>query len=675
MPRNHAKPYTTAVLELLAGEAPADRLEALAADARRKGASTVEYEALERARELGLSVYAQLGRHRRREKGLSTLVDIARDLAAPYDLNSLLKVITRRARVLLGTDMAFIGFPDEERARVHVRASEGHTSMLTVGLVLPGDAGLVGDVLATAAPSWTPDYLTDGSIRRSEAFDEVVRAEALRAVMAVPLSNGGGTFAVLYAADRKVRHFTTDEISLMGSLGDLASAAVENARVLDRSTAIVSELARTADRTEAGLRDLRELADIQNRLTELVLDGGDVHTVAAELAGRLGGAVRVCATDGTVLADSDARPPGAPAAAPDGPAAPEGAALDAPGPGDPGLADTMRAHTAARPLKAADGTWIAPVTAGDEALGSLFLRPGRPLTRLDERLLHLATRSVAVLLLLRSGGGAADRSRVRDKLLDDLLTHSEHPPRQLEDKARRLGIDVDQPHVVVIARPEGGAGGRAVVWAASYARRTGGLKSMHGGTAVLLLPGTDPSAAARAVADELSPLLGAPVTVSGAGPVTGAGSVFHGHQEAQRCLDAMTALGAEGRAASVRELGFLGVLLSDDHDVDGFIDATIGPVADSDRRSSTDLTRTLEAYFDTGGSPTNAAKALHVHPNTVTRRLKRVGELLGPGWQQPERSFEVRTALRLARIQHILRGRRTGPGAGPGAGPPSGQDA
>ncbi|GAA3041129.1 hypothetical protein GCM10020000_19740 [Streptomyces olivoverticillatus] len=147
------------------------------------------------------------------------------------------------------------------------------------------------------------------------------------------------------------------------------------------------------------------------------------------------------------------------------------------------------------------------------------------------------------------------------------------------------------------------------------------------------------------------------MTVSAAGPVSGPASVHHGFQEALRCLDAMTSLGVLGRSASVRELGFLGVLLSDNHDVEGFVDCAIGPVIDYDQQRFTDLTRTLETYFDAGGSPTNAAKKLHVHPNTVARRLERISELLGPEWQQPERALEVQLALRVFRIRHSLRWR------------------
>jgi DNA-binding PucR family transcriptional regulator len=108
----------------------------------------------------------------------------------------------------------------------------------------------------------------------------------------------------------------------------------------------------------------------------------------------------------------------------------------------------------------------------------------------------------------------------------------------------------------------------------------------------------------------------------------------------------------------VSELGFLGVLLSDSPDVEGFINATVGPVLDYDRLRSTELARTLDAYYETGCSPTHSAKSLHVHPNTVARRLERVCELLGPDWQQPERSLDIQLALRLFRMRHLLGGAR-----------------
>ncbi|MEV4441604.1 helix-turn-helix domain-containing protein [Streptomyces sp. NPDC049577] len=608
-------------------------------DARHNGVTGSSLETLERAKELGVTIHSLTERHRQREAGLSALVDTARDLANPqHDLDSLLKVIARRARLLLATDMAYIGMPDDDHQFIHIRASDGHTTALNLGLRIPGAGGLGRAVLTNPSPMWTPDYLSDERISHAPAIDDVVRAERLHAIMAVPLTRGTEPFGSLYVADRSVRHFTADEVSLLSSLGDLASVAIERAQLLGRTTALVAELERHTSQVEAGLRDVRELSETHNRLIQFVLDDCDLETLALEASKELKAGLRVCAANGTVLTTVGVVPPG------------EESAL---------VLATMDAHAAREPVPLDGGLWAMPIAAGAGNLGTLLVSPEHGWTAEDDRLLRLVAQVVAVQLLIESSRTAIAEGQVRDDFLSDLLNGPQRPPQLLDQHARRLGLDLSRPHVVVIARPEGDARGKPAVWASSYAHRLSGLKSMHNGCAVLLLPGTDPGAAARAVCEELTRLLDTPVTVGSAGPVSGPASVQHTFREAVRCLDAMTALGVIGRSASVRELGFLGVLLSDSHDVEGFVDSAIGPVIDYDQQRFTDLTRTLETYFDAGGSPTNAAKKLHVHPNTVARRLERISELLGPEWQQPERALEVQLALRVFRVRHSLRWRET----------------
>ena len=46
-------------------------------------------------------------------------------------------------------------------------------------------------------------------------------------------------------------------------------------------------------------------------------------------------------------------------------------------------------------------------------------------------------------------------------------------------------------------------------------------------------------------------------------------------------------------------------------------------------------------------------RALHVHPNTVTQRLDRVGELLGDDWRDPARGLDLQLALRVHRLRAV----------------------
>ncbi|WP_312018479.1 helix-turn-helix domain-containing protein [Streptomyces sp. I05A-00742] len=653
MSRDTAGDAMFAVLELLDGGAPPDRYEALLADARRAGADAGRLAALERAVRLGLSVRSRIEAEQQQAADLTALLDTSFDMAAHRNLGTLMKAVVRRARLLLSADMAWMALHDESQDGPVVRASEGHITDRNMGLRVAPGTGLGSATIRQDNPSpfWTPDYLADERIDHSPAIDDVVRVERLRAILAVPMVHGTRPVGALYIGDRQVRHYTPAEVTLFGSLASLATVAIEQVRLTERNASLIAELEHRTTTVEAGLRGARGLSDTHHRLIELVLDDGDLSALAAEVRRELDADVRIFAADGTLLTTA-----GDP---------PECGA-------DQVLISGLRTHAAREPVEVARGFWAVPIAAGTGHLGMLMLRRERRWTAAEERLIRLVAQAVSVQLLVESSRTAITEGQVREDFLGHLLLGPQRPPRQLELSARRLGIDLAKDHVVVVARPEGEVRGRPAVWASSYAYRQKGLKAMHHGCAVLLLPGTDPGAAARAVSAELAPLLEHPVTVGAAGPVADPASVPRAFQEALRCLEAMTSLGATGRAGSLRDLGFLGVLLSDHHDVEGFVHSALGPVLDYDEQRFTDLTRTLETYFEAGGSPTNAAKKLHVHPNTVARRLERIGELLGPGWQEPARALEVQLALRVFRVRDTL-GRPAAPPA-PDAAPDGPQD-
>ncbi|MET8293755.1 helix-turn-helix domain-containing protein [Streptomyces sp. NPDC005180] len=628
-----------AVLELLAEDAPPAKYEALLTRARTAGADDATLDALTRALELARSVQARAHRSRQREAALTALVDTAHDLTSPYDIDGLLRLITRRARRLLGFDMAWLSLSRPDGS-AYVRTSEGETTALNAGLELGTGRGLGSIAQARRSPVWTPDYLTDPTIAHAPAIDAVVEAEDLHAIIAVPLRRGDSTLGALYGSDRAVRQFTPDEIGIMLSLADLAAVAIEKARLLEQTRDQVTELEAFGSRTHTALTRVRYLWECHARLAGLVLDGAGLPTLARATADALDGVLQVRDPGGRPLTATGELP------GLDEEAVTKGA---------------LQALTDRRPVRLPGDLWLAPVLAGAEDLGVLLLSASAPLADEDVRLLQLAAQSVACLMLIQRGTAAAE-GPVHDELLADLLDRPHSVDLHLLERARRLGIDLDRPHVVVVSRPEGGELGKAVAWATSYAYRTGGLKGVRRGCIALVLPGTDASDAAHRVSGELSPLLGHAVSTGAAGPTGGPGEVARVYAEAVRCLDALTALGGAGGTASLQELGFLGLLLSADHDVEAYIARTIGPVLEYDTGRPTELTRTLEEYFASGASPTHAAEALHVHPNTVSRRLERIGELLGPDWQKPARALEIQMALRLRRTRTVLHDRRTAAG-------------
>ncbi|MFJ8884249.1 helix-turn-helix domain-containing protein [Streptomyces sp. NPDC102402] len=642
------------LLDLLADDAPAEELGAVTSEARAAGVPPAELAEVERATATALRIRGALRQHRRRELQLTALFDTAGDLAASRDLGDVLKAIVRRARMLLGTDTAYLTLPDEEAGDTYMRVTDGSVSLLFQRLRLELGEGLGGLVAQTASPYATPDYRTDERFRHTRNINAGVLDEGLVAILGVPLllgSSRGGTgkvIGVLFAADRAARVFSPDEVALLCSLAAHAAIAIDTARALDDTRTALAELAgANAELAEANAAvrahsaAMRRAEEAHDRLTDLVLRGGDVRDVAASVAGLLDSPLTIHDPGGRPLA----------AVRPDG----SGLAVDS-------LDAGWLAATAAESRHGAravhrDGRWICAVLAGQELLAGLVLhRPGR-LDDSDRRLFERAAVVTGLLLLLRRTV-AETENRIRGELISDLLGDPERDPAGLAERGRRLGIDLDRPRLLLVAE----AGAREKLGGAAMRYLFGGdihgVSAEHAGTIVLLIdcdgrrmPAGD---AARAAAAQLGHLVQAPVTVAGTGPAGGVRELAAAYTEAARCLRAMRVLGREGEGACVDELGFLGVVLGNAKDVDGFVTAVLGPLLSYDERRGTHLVRTLRAYFGAGGSLIRAKDELHVHVNTVVQRLDRIQVLLGRDWNEPDRALELQLALRL----HLLSGGR-----------------
>lgn len=615
-------------LRLLARDAAAVEFEGPLLAARSRGEPSEVIEDLEEGKRLALQVRETLASRRRREGQLTALFETAGDLARLSDLDSVLNAIVRRARQLLGTDIAYLTMHDPERGDTYMRVTNGSTSAAFQRVRLGLGEGLGGLVAQTGMPYFTSNYREDPQFRHTEPINSAVEQEGLVSILGVPLQIGQRVIGVLFAANRTERPFTREEVALLGSLAAHAAVAIDQARLLDETRAALAELNSANRLLQQHSEAVERASAAHDKMAQLVLTGGGVTDVAVSTTEVIGGSLLVLDEQDRELARV----------------------------GEPTtvqvkkLAGAVAASRASGRAVRESGHLVAAVSAGTEHLGALVLSGKPDLEEADQRILERAAVVTALLLLARRSGAEAE-SRVRGELLDDLLRRADLDPAALAARAQRLGANLDGPYSVFVADIERADRRRAILAANHLARTRLGLAGSFDGNLVLLLPTEEPGKEAAALAREFGTVLSAAVTVGGAGPTSGARNVESAHREARRCLGALRRLGRIGDGASTAEVGFVGLVLSEQPDVEGFVGTQIGPILDYDERRGTDLLGTLETYFACGSNLARTKDVLHVHVNTVTQRLDRVSQLIGQDWQTPERSLELRLALRLHRLR------------------------
>jgi GAF domain-containing protein/diguanylate cyclase with GGDEF domain/PucR-like helix-turn-helix protein len=646
-------------LDLLARDAAAIEYDGPVVAARVAGAGAEELAELEAAKRVALEVRATLARSRRREAELVALFETAGDLAALRDLDAVLKAIVTRAHTLIGADVTYLTLDDPDRGDTYMRVTHGSVSARFQSLRLPMGAGLGGLVAQTAKPYVTSDYPRDARFRHTNEIDEGVGEEGLIAILGVPLVLGSRVIGVLFAANRSARPFARHEITLLGSLAAHAAVAIDNARLLQATRDALSELRSANELVRAHSESVERAAAVHDTLADLVLRGGDVEGIAAAVAEAVGGGLVVVDADGVVTAiagDLGAAGVGteavADAVAGVAKSGLAGVTADR-GLGAPlgGAADLIALSAATGHAARSGDLVVAAVAAAAEPLGALILHAPESFSDVDQRILERAALVVALHLLMRRSEAEA-AERLGGDLLDDLLAVPVRHTSTLAERARRVGVDLDRPHIVVAADAAPADRPRTHFAASRLAKAEGGLAGSHEGRIVLLLPGDDPAPAAQRVLSALRGGLAHPVTVGAGGPKSEVAAYADAHAEAVRCLGALHSLGREGCAAAPSDLGFLALVLGggDPGDV---VRKALGPLVDYDAKRGTDLLGTVEQYFACGRSLGRTGEALHIHVNTVTQRLERTARLLGADWQEPARSLEIQLALQIRRVMGL----------------------
>ena len=387
---------------------------------------------------------------------------------------------------------------------------------------------------------------------------------------------------------------------------------------------------------------LRELVTVYQHLTGLTLQDADVSTVARLLAERTVATVAVVSRGLQVLA-----------------------AASADAQGDE-VTDYVRAYLTSPRLAAVLNSTaqtrrslrlpdvgdavpiiVAPILVGDDVpaylmtFGSGHKGDGGDMSLLVTE--HAAT--ICGVILGRERVVAASARQVRDDLVEGLLLGG-RDTGDIGRWARHLGYDATREHRILAvaleaagtARPGSGAGALRQRVAAAidhfFATRVpGAITSIRDDEVVIVVP--EPAQAGRLGSGCLARMRDlfpeTVVTIGIGGACQDPADIARSYGQARRTIEAVQRLGRRGQVVAFEDLGIHRLLLQvpDLAELRSFAAEILGKLGGQEGQRGTELLATLACYFRENSSPQRTARTLHVHPNTVAYRIRRIQEITG----------------------------------------------
>jgi GAF domain-containing protein len=595
-------------------------------------------------------------------RAFAALSEITPAAAAATSIEDLLRLVTERAAALVGIERCSI-YMREDRANLFrgcVGCSKGSPLPDEFKRWVAGVAadGVTKEVLETRRPVVVANARQDVRMVKS-----TVRHWQIRSLLEVPMVVDGQVIGLLLMDDVDQQHeFSADEVELARCFADLAGGLIAQAQT---RLELQSKLGAATRRLNA----LRRATAVDERLSDLVLEGRSLAELTDTLAELLGKPCALFRPDGERVA----------AALPE--AAPESAL---PRLLEPAVADLPEVRQAlaendgsrafvVSPVPAAGVLHrhvVAPIVLGDELWGRLVVIEHK--TRFTGGDV-VAVRRAATLIALQvsSERKAAEADwNAGASLVAELLGGSSDAT-VARRRADRLGVRLDANRLVVAFGARSGAEAdgpdfRAV--AAAFEREAPALTvhvtALEGGVAALVeVPaGADPRCFALAERERFeairASLAGSARLIAGVSGVRGGPEGYRvAHREARQVVECIRRFSPPGGPAlfAADELGVGSLLLSssDGEAMATFAEQTVGELVRE--HSKADLLTTLCSFFDNMGSIRGSAAALDVHENTIRYRLSRIEELTGLAvMHDPDAQLRARLSLLVLMLQGRL---------------------
>jgi two-component system, sensor histidine kinase PdtaS len=225
----------------------------------------------------------------RKAAEISALREISRAISAPTDLDTTLGLITRKTAEVMRMDSCSIYLLDAQGDYLVLKATTGLApESIGLGRLRLGE-GLTGWAARTGQPAASADAPSDPRFKYVPGTGE----NRFQSLLAVPLATAGKIVGAINVQTTDRHEYTEDQIELLSIIADMASGALEKARLHDSMRRQIMELSTLAEVSETLTSPLyleqilRLLVEMAARVfdaplcTVMLLDGAELVLAAS----------------------------------------------------------------------------------------------------------------------------------------------------------------------------------------------------------------------------------------------------------------------------------------------------------------------------------------------------------------------------------------------------------
>ncbi|MDD3653012.1 MAG: helix-turn-helix domain-containing protein [Desulfotomaculaceae bacterium] len=318
---------------------------------------------------------------------------------------------------------------------------------------------------------------------------------------------------------------------------------------------------------------------------------------------------------------------------------------------------------------------ISPIVIGQDILGYVsFFKLSGQFTWLDRVTLE-RTAAVFALKMMQTRAVAETEARLKGDLLEDLITGNFNSETAINERARYLGHDLNQPRYFLIINVDRFKNltdlfGRDERQLSRFKNRLCNTVNLAlnacnfvgtvtaKGNSIIVITKLDSNATvssidlAHAIQERVSQEFQKQnITVSiGIGRICRKPSDFElSYQEAQRALTIIKGLNQSNTVLSYDSLGTYGLLFynANQQHLLNFMQKQLGKLLEYDARHQSQLVETLHLYFCHDGNIKEAAEAAAVTPSGFKYRLGKISEVGNFNLKDSNKRFDLQMALKI----------------------------